>query len=146
MSAPQASATFELPLAVPAGGRQAPGISRAEWLRLAHRAKVLSVTSLAFTPYLGRAKQRIGERMGSVATQGEGQQNMLCAYLSAALLVGLVGNAAFGLWWLDPAVGLLIGGLALKEGIEAWQGEGCCAPGAVPSEPGADVCHDDCCR
>ena len=66
--------------------------------------------------------------MGSPATTGEGRQNMLCAYLSAALLAGLAGNAAFGLWWLDPAVGLLIAGLAVKEGIEAWQGEGCCAP------------------
>jgi divalent metal cation (Fe/Co/Zn/Cd) transporter len=107
----------------------------------------LSITSLAFMPYLGRAKQRIGEAMGSVATKGEGQQNMLCAYLSAALLVGLVGNALFGLWWLDATVGLLIGGLALKEGIEAWRGEGCCAPGAVPAGPDADACcDDDCCR
>jgi divalent metal cation (Fe/Co/Zn/Cd) transporter len=105
----------------------------------------LSISSLAFMPYLGRTKQRIGEAMGSVATTGEGQQNMLCAYLSAALLVGLVGNAAFGLWWLDPAVGLLIGGLALKEGVEAWRGEGCCAPGAPPSDPGACNCQGDCC-
>ena len=105
----------------------------------------LSITSLAFMPYLGRAKQRIGEAMGSVATKGEGRQNMLCAYLSAALLVGLAGNAALGLWWLDPAVGLVIGGLALKEGVEAWRGEGCCAPGALPDEPGADPCCDDCC-
>jgi divalent metal cation (Fe/Co/Zn/Cd) transporter len=105
----------------------------------------LSITSLAFMPYLGRAKQRIGAAMGSVATTGEGQQNMLCAYLSAALLAGLAGNATLGLWWLDPAVGLLIGGLALREGIEAWRGEGCCAPGALPREPGADACHDECC-
>ena len=105
----------------------------------------LSVTSLAFMPYLGRAKQRIGEAMGSVATKGEGRQNMLCAYLSAALLVGLAGNAAFGLWWLDPAVGLLIGALALKEGVEAWQGDGCCAPAALPTEPTRDRCCEDCC-
>jgi divalent metal cation (Fe/Co/Zn/Cd) transporter len=105
----------------------------------------LSVASLAFMPYLGRAKQRIGEAIGSVATTGEGRQNMLCAYLSAALLVGLAGNAAFGLWWLDPAVGLLIAALALKEGVEAWQGEGCCAPAAVPTERGLDHCCEDCC-
>jgi divalent metal cation (Fe/Co/Zn/Cd) transporter len=106
----------------------------------------LSITSLAFMPYLGRAKQRIGEAMGSVATKGEGQQNLLCAYLSAALLAGLAGNAAFGLWWLDPAVGLVIGGLALKEGIAAWQGDGCCAPAALPTaEPDADTCCDECC-
>ena len=105
----------------------------------------LSVASLAFMPYLGRAKQRIGEAMGSVATTGEGRQNMLCAYLSAALLVGLAGNAAFGLWWLDPAVGLVIAALALKEGVEAWHGEGCCAPAAVPTEAGADHGCEDCC-
>ena len=93
----------------------------------------LSATSLMFMPYLGRAKQRIGERMGSVATKGEGQQNMLCAYLSAALLVGLLGNALFGLWWLDPVAGLVIGGVALKEGVEAWRGEGCCAPSEHPA-------------
>jgi divalent metal cation (Fe/Co/Zn/Cd) transporter len=50
---------------------------------------------------------------------------MLCAYLAAALLVGLVGNAAAGAWWLDPVVGLLIAALAVKEGVDAWRGEGC---------------------
>ena len=93
----------------------------ASWVGIA-----LSITSLALMPYLGRAKQRIGQRMGSLATTGEGQQNMLCAYLSAALLVGLAGNALLGLWWLDPAAALLIAGVALKEGREAWRGEGCC--------------------
>jgi divalent metal cation (Fe/Co/Zn/Cd) transporter len=100
----------------------------------------LALASLVLMPYLGRAKQRIGAAMGSPATTGEGRQNMLCAYLSAALLVGLAGNAAFGLWWLDPAVGLLIAGLAVREGIDAWRGVGCCAPGVVPA------CEEDCCR
>ena len=76
-------------------------------------------------PYLGVAKGRLAERLGSAATKGEGRQNMLCAYLSGALLVGLLGNALFGLWWLDPAVGLLIAAVALQEGLEAWRGEGC---------------------
>jgi hypothetical protein len=51
---------------------------------------------------------------------------MLCAYLAGALLVGLLGNALLGAWWLDPAVGLLIAAVAAKEGVEAWRGEGCC--------------------
>ena len=89
----------------------------------------LAITSLLVMPYLGRAKQRIGERMGSVATRGEGQQNMICAYLAAALLAGLLGNALLGLWWLDPLAALVIAAVALKEGIEAWGGDGCCAPG-----------------
>jgi divalent metal cation (Fe/Co/Zn/Cd) transporter len=69
----------------------------------------------------------VGERLGSSATKSEGRQNMLCAYLSAGLLVGLAGNALLGLWWLDPAVALAIAGVALREGREAWRGEACCA-------------------
>ncbi len=100
----------------------------------------LSITSLLFMPYLGRAKKRIGERMGSVATKGEGQQNMLCAYLSAALLAGLLGNALLGLWWLDPAAALVIAAVALREGVEAWRGEGCCAPSDPLADPGGRAC------
>jgi divalent metal cation (Fe/Co/Zn/Cd) transporter len=100
----------------------------ASWLGIA-----LAASSLAVMPYLGRAKQRIGERMGSVATKGEGQQNLICAYLSAALLVGLLGNAALGLWWLDPVAALVIAAVAFKEGVEAWRDEGCCAPGGLPA-------------
>lgn len=76
-------------------------------------------------PLLGIAKQRLAIRLGSAATAGEGRQNMLCAYLAGALLVGLVGNAVVGAWWLDPVVGLLIVALAVKEGVDAWRGEGC---------------------
>ena len=59
-------------------------------------------------PLLGIAKQRLADQLGSAATKGEGRQNMLCAYLAGALLVGLLGNALVGAWWLDPIVGLLI--------------------------------------
>jgi divalent metal cation (Fe/Co/Zn/Cd) transporter len=86
----------------------------------------LSISSLIAMPVLGRAKKRIGARLGSGTTRGEGTQNILCAYLAAAVLVGLLANTLFGLWWLDPAVGLLIAGLAVHEGREAWQGEDCC--------------------
>ena len=87
---------------------------------------VLAASSLVLMPWLGRAKQRIGARIGSSATASEGKQNLLCAYLAAALLVGLLGNALFGAWWLDPIVGLLIAGLAIEEGREAWRGDACC--------------------
>jgi divalent metal cation (Fe/Co/Zn/Cd) transporter len=89
----------------------------------------LSASSLVVMPYLGIAKQRLADRLGSAATKGEGRQNMLCAYLAGALLIGLLGNALVGAWWLDPVVGLMIAALAVREGREAWRGEGCCVDG-----------------
>ena len=87
----------------------------------------LAVWSLVTMPLLGIAKQRIAKQIGSPATRGEGRQNVLCAYLAGALLIGLAGNALVGAWWLDPLVGLLIAAVAVKEGMETWRGEGCCA-------------------
>ena len=87
----------------------------------------LAASSIIVMPILGIAKQRIGRQIGSTATRGEGTQNLLCAYLAVALFIGLVGNAAFGAWWLDPLVGLFIAAVAVKEGRETWRGEGCCA-------------------
>ena len=112
------------------------------WLGIA-----LSASSLVVMPYLGIAKQRIAEQIGSAATKGEGRQNMLCAYLAGALLLGLLGNAALGAWWLDPIVGLLIAAVAVKEGLEAWRGEGCACsadPLAAINEPAAGT--DGCCK
>jgi divalent metal cation (Fe/Co/Zn/Cd) transporter len=91
------------------------------WLGIA-----VSISSLTVMPVLGAAKKRLGARLGSGATSGEGNQNMLCAYLAAAVLVGLLANTALGWWWLDPVVGLGIAGLAGYEGLEAWRGEECC--------------------
>jgi divalent metal cation (Fe/Co/Zn/Cd) transporter len=87
----------------------------------------LAIGSLVLMPLLGIAKQRLAVSLGSAATAGEGRQNMLCAYLAGALLLGLLGNALAGAWWLDPAVGLLIAGVAVKEGRDTWRGESCCA-------------------
>jgi divalent metal cation (Fe/Co/Zn/Cd) transporter len=91
----------------------------------------LAIASIVLMPVLGIAKRRIGERIGSAATAGEGSQNLLCAYMAVALLVGLAGNALFGLWWLDPAAALAIAALAVNEGVETWRGESCCVPGAT---------------
>jgi len=102
----------------------------------------LSISSIVVMPLLGRAKQRIGASLGSAATAGEGTQNMLCAYMAAGVLVGLLANTAFGVWWLDPAIALGIAALAVKEGREAWEGEGCCVTSPIP---GPDACCDDCC-
>ena len=87
----------------------------------------LVTSSLIGMPLLGIAKRRLADRLGSVATRGEGTQNLLCAYLAAAVLVGLLGNTFFGLWWLDPAAALAIAALAVKEGRQSWRGQGCCA-------------------
>lgn len=109
----------------------------ASWLGIG-----LAASSLVLMPALGIAKQRIGERLGSAATKGEGAQNLLCAYMAAALLVGLAGNALFGLWWLDPAAALVIAGLAVNEGRESWRGESCCIPAPLTVDDG---CAEDCC-
>jgi divalent metal cation (Fe/Co/Zn/Cd) transporter len=106
----------------------------------------LAVGSVIFMPMLGIAKQRLADQLGSAATAGEGRQNMLCAYLAGALLVGLLGNAVAGAWWLDPAVGLLIAAVAVKEGAEAWQGEGCCVGSPLDGVGFTDdACQDECC-
>jgi divalent metal cation (Fe/Co/Zn/Cd) transporter len=85
----------------------------------------LSIVTLLTMPPLAIAKARVGDKLGSSATKSEGRQNMVCAYLSAALLVGLSANALFGAWWADPLTALLIAGVAVKEGRDAWRGDAC---------------------
>ncbi|WP_345433770.1 cation transporter [Actinoallomurus vinaceus] len=86
----------------------------------------VTVASLLIMPALGKAKHRLGARLGSGATAGEGTQNLLCAYLAGAVLIGLGANTWFGLWWLDPLIGLAVAAVAVREGLEAWRGEDCC--------------------
>jgi divalent metal cation (Fe/Co/Zn/Cd) transporter len=93
---------------------------------------VLTAGTAIFEPALGLAKRRIGARLGSAATAGEGTQNLLCAYLAMAVFAGLAANALFGAWWLDGVVALGIAGWAVIEGRRAWAGKTCgCA-----SQPG----------
>ena len=86
----------------------------------------LTTASLILMPFFGVAKRRVGARLRSGATVGEGTQNILCAYLSVAVLVGLAANAIFGAWWADPLAALVIAGVAVREGLESWRGEECC--------------------
>jgi divalent metal cation (Fe/Co/Zn/Cd) transporter len=86
----------------------------------------LTAVSVLVMPYFGVAKRRVGARLGSAATSGEGMQNFLCAYLSVAVLAGLTLNASFGWWWADPLAALVIAGVAVREGLESWRGEECC--------------------
>jgi len=76
-------------------------------------------------PLLARAKRNVGRKLNSSATVSEASQNMVCAYLSIALLVGLLANALFGWWWADPIAALAIGAVAAREGLESWRGNSC---------------------
>ena len=84
---------------------------------------VLAALSLAVMPALAWSKRRTALALGSPTLRADAQETLLCAWLSAALLAGLALNAAFGWWWADPIAAIAIAGLAVNEGIEAWQGD-----------------------
>ena len=86
----------------------------------------LAVASLMVMPFLSWAQRRTGRELHSNAVIADGTQTLLCTYMSAALLGGLGLNAALGWAWADPVAGLLIAGLAYKEGRQAWRGDACC--------------------
>ncbi|MGJ7439701.1 cation transporter [Aquipuribacter sp. MA13-6] len=87
----------------------------------------LAVASLVVMPFLSWAQRRTGRQLGSGAVVADGTQTLLCTYLSAVLLLGLVLNATLGWSWADPVAGLVIAAVAVKEGLEAWRGDSCCA-------------------
>ena len=109
----------------------------------------LAAVSLVVMPFLAWAQRRTGRALGSNAVVADSTQALLCTYLSAALLGGLLLNATLSWSWADPLVGLVIAAVAVKEGREAWRGEGCCAPtrpGAVDTRCGCSTrCTDACC-
>jgi divalent metal cation (Fe/Co/Zn/Cd) transporter len=89
---------------------------------------VLTAVALLAMPILGRAKHRLGTRLGSSATAGEGTRNYLCAVQAAAVLTGLAITASWPAgWWLDPVIGLGIAAAAVWEGNQSWRGDDCCA-------------------
>lgn len=112
----------------------------------------LAAASLVIMPFLSWAQRRTGKALGSNAVVADSTQTLLCTYLSAVLLLGLLLNATLGWSWADPIAGLIIAAVAVKEGREAWRGEGCCAPNsaahtshdAVDSDGSAE-CTDGCC-
>ncbi|MEU3996230.1 cation transporter [Streptomyces fungicidicus] len=112
---------------------------------------VIAALSLAIMPFLSAAQRRAGRELGSASAVADSKQTLLCTYLSAVLLVGLVLNATLGWSWADPVAALVIGAVALKEGRDAWQGKGCCAPTATvpPAGTETDACGCrpgcDCC-
>ena len=92
----------------------------------------LAAASLVIMPFLSWAQRRTGRSLGSNAVVADATQTLLCTYLSAVLLAGLVLNATLGWSWADPIAGLVIAAVAVREGLEAWRGEGC-ACGPTPS-------------
>lgn len=98
------------------GGRQ-PATS---WVGIG-----LAACAAPTMPLLALGKRRVGRRLGSSATVSDAAQNQICAFLSIALLVGLLANALAGWWWADPAAALTIAALAAREGLDSWRGKNC---------------------
>jgi divalent metal cation (Fe/Co/Zn/Cd) transporter len=92
---------------------------------------VLAAASLVIMPVLSYVQRRTGRELGSQSAVADSKQTLLCTYLSAVLLAGLVCNALLGWWWADPVAGLVIAVIAVREGRQAWRGDGCCA---VPAQ------------
>ncbi|WP_190190008.1 cation transporter [Streptomyces minutiscleroticus] len=108
---------------------------------------VLAALSLAVMPFLSAAQRRAGRELGSASAVADSRQTLLCTYLSAVLLLGLVLDAALGQSWADPIAALVIAAVAVKEGRDAWQGRGCCAAPAGTVPPPAATEADPCgCR
>jgi divalent metal cation (Fe/Co/Zn/Cd) transporter len=86
---------------------------------------ILACASLVVMPVLSRAKRKVGRALGSAAMHADAKQTEFCTYLSAILLLGLLLNAFFGLWWADPVAALIMVPIIAKEGIEGLQGKAC---------------------
>ncbi|WP_030754766.1 cation transporter [Streptomyces sp. NRRL F-5135] len=97
----------------------------------------LAALSLAVMPFLSAAQRRVGRELGSASAVADSKQTLLCTYLSAVLLAGLILNATLGWSWADPIAALVIAAIAVKEGRDAWQGKGCCAPTTSVVAPAA---------
>lgn len=105
---------------------------------------VLAAVSLAIMPALSWFERRTGVELGSASAIADSRQTLICSYLSAALLVGLLLNSLFGWAWADSVAALFIAGFAIKEGIEAWKGDTCAVPvSALTGDREVEAC--DCC-
>lgn len=108
---------------------------------------VIAALSLAVMPVLSWAQRRAGRELGSRTAVADSKQTLLCTYLSAVLLVGLVLNSTLGWWWADAGAALVIAAIAVREGIIAWRGDVCCTvpTNAAPAHgSGTDSCCAGC--
>ncbi|MEV2272087.1 cation transporter [Nonomuraea africana] len=105
---------------------------------------ILAAVSLVVMPFLSAAQRRAGRELGSASAVADSKQTLLCTYLSAVLLVGLALNSLYGWSWADPIAALVIAAVAVKEGREAWRGDGCCAPViAAPGSTSSGCCSQN---
>lgn len=104
----------------------------------------LAAVSLTIMPVLSWAQRRAGRELGSLSAVADSKQTLLCTYLSAVLLVGLLLNSLLGWSWADPVAALVIAAIAVKEGINAWQGDTCCPAPVTTSGAGAGPACDCC--
>ncbi len=86
---------------------------------------MITALSVVIMPVLSFAERRAGRELGSATAVADSKQTLICTYLSAAVLAGLILNTLLGWWWADAIAGLVIAGFAIREGIEAWRGEAC---------------------
>lgn len=108
---------------------------------------VIASLSLVVMPFLSWFERRTGRELGSASAVADSKQTLICTYLSAALLAGLLLNNMFGLAWADSVAALVIAVFAVREGIEAWKGDACCAApvSVLTGERATDRCTDACC-
>ncbi|MEU9191292.1 cation transporter [Streptomyces sp. NPDC048484] len=104
---------------------------------------VLAALSLAVMPFLSAAQRKAGRELGSATAVADSKQTLLCTYLSAILLVGLLANSLFGWSWADPIAALVIAAVAVKEGRDAWRGDACCGP--IPTASTTAATEADAC-
>jgi divalent metal cation (Fe/Co/Zn/Cd) transporter len=108
---------------------------------------VLVAISVVVMPFLSWAQRRAGRELGSASAVADSKQTLLCTYLSAAVLLGLLLNSALGWWWADPAVALGLAAVAVREGREALRGRTCCPPVHLDEDDdrAETGCTDGCC-
>ena len=102
----------------------------------------LATVSLLIMPMLSWAQRRAGRELGSASAVADSTQTLLCTYLSAILLAGLLVNSLFGWSWADPVAALTIAAIAVREGLDAWHGHTCCP---TPTTTTGPECSDHCC-
>ncbi|AXK46562.1 cation transporter [Brachybacterium saurashtrense] len=105
----------------------------------------LAAVSVVLMPAFSLFERRTGRELGSASAVADSKQTLICAYLSAAVLMGLVANSLLGWSWADPVAALIIAVFAVREGVEAWRGEACAQPVSALVQEGSGKEGGGCC-